>query len=426
MGYIHDGYIGGIKGARWARETYRNKYHRMPPISRRKHVTTLSKYQHSTRNKRLSIATKRRKVNSGPMSSRRMSSIRGVARSTTRSVASKTLSRKGQFKKRKGVKVTRQFRAKVNKALAVKEVSGFYQETLTKRMSTPVDCGQSVDYVVDYSNLNYQMFDYQSVLNAASVLWNNKTPIAPFSRAMTDAGNFDKNNIKIHVKKSWATTRMINNSSRRKNLKVYEFASKGQSTLDPLAYWQQNIVENVSHDVARTNYAVTELFATPSMCPNFNQQFKVSCKEYILEAGQSVIHNTQGPTDTIYDFEKNQVPGSITVLGDLQVSKMNRWLIFVHYNDIVGTTFAEFGRYTAAVSFNPHGLICETTFYYSMTMPEQTGFTYNNPVVPGSVDTLDKRKHTYFIKNWFTAQSASVIEHVDVLNPIADVTNTDG
>jgi len=448
LGYIHDNLRGGVYGQHLAKLAYRKRYSKrginrtlvkkgflkysptMAPIGKKRFRKDysrnpfISKKGKPTSSRSLGNINKKiqqtlRNLRARQSAKRGAVSLNNAAPGSVRHVASKVKSTKGLYKRRDKVHVTKEFKDKVAAALVSKEIGGWFQETVCNRMSVPPDNMQAIDYAVPNYNTGLAFFDTSSVLNAASVLWNGKTNVVPgASRTLTEAGNFNKNTIKINVRNSYAKLRLRNNSSRIKYLKVYEFQSKGNAELDPYAWWVGNTQANAINEVARFGYLVSELFASPGMCPEFKNQWTTAVKEYVMEPGQETTHFVQGPSNKVYDYEKFQVPGSpVSVAGDPPITKHVRFVMIVHYNDIVGTVGGSFGRYTdSAGTSDPFGLICECTTYYNLGMPEQTGFKYPASTIAGVVQPNTLRRHTYYMRTWFGVQQGAVAR-VDEVAP---------
>lgn len=382
-------------------------------------------------------STKRKR--SAPTKANRAGGRRApVAASLNTRLASKKLVKRGKvgFKKTKSVKVNKVFKAKVAKSLEPKRVSAFCESRDFQYVRNELDNAQTLFYlgkgsnlagesVLDGNNQKYDVpwfFDPLRVMDLASVAFNKK---AGSSRnvAFADAGNFDVTTAcpKIHVKKSWVTFQIKNNTERTYYLKLYVIApKKSQGTLDFYTQWSQSFTDennrfvNISNPVRTARTLDTSPFLNEAMRTNF--QFSVV--DVTLEPGQAFDYVLPGPQDFVYDYGKYFVKAAYEGL-----QKMMRTVFVTGQLDMQ----INYGASAAATSsirsgqpaYNSNGtavggLSVEYREFYDITMPEIAGGTTK---AVGAVTQLQLRQDVKVFNDYFTTAVNANDLRIDAENP---------
>lgn len=390
----------------------------------------------------------------------------------------------------KKVKVSKSFKQKVRKAVESKEPYGFYQETFTGSFrqdindlqvcamipqDDSVDLSYSGGVIHNHTTYpNYArsdgcngiMFDPSRYLNAASILWKEKPSILSYY-SMTDTTNFDPRSSLIHVRKSWAKITLRNNTLRGYTVKLF-ICSPNQirtTNLSPLEEWAL-IDQNLKQSTATTgtagiiNKATTGVFQDtrhteigydPRHLPEWKKWWGADVTTYYLEPGEMITHTVPGPQEKLLRYQKFLSPANSPSPGVLLNSqKFTKWAMAVAYPDLVaaptvagsGTAVTGWvGRLidvtgpasnssgtTTAPAKNEHSILFETTMYYELSMPEQTGGRVDTTLLPANVQFDNTERHDAFAIRYFTnsvavagAQTTGIRR--DEMNPVVDETD---
>lgn len=351
------------------------------------------------------------------------------------------------FRKEKKVKVSRVFRAKVNKALVPRRTNAFCELRDTQYVRCELDQKQMLFYLgfestsentlvdgncVNTTNTPWH-FTPARVLDLASHAFNFKTSVS-INPALGNTDMFitSTKNIKIHVKKSWVTYQIRNATERPYYMKIFVVAPKKQSeaNTNSLVFdsWKEAIDNEISQSIVKSDpeTSIRQMDLKPTAFAIMKQLYKFSETSVTVEPGQVFDFNLPGPEDFTYDFSKYWNPNGATdgvVYQELQ--KMCRTVIVtavpdlsINYdtNDTAGTVYCiRAGNPTlnTASGQNVVGGICvEYRAFYDITMPEQTGFVY--PAAPGTqVQPLNFRQSVKVYKNFFDVDAGSIDARVD-------------
>ena len=393
LGYIEN----NIKGANRRIKDYRN-YRTMAPLRTPKSLSSRHKpYRSSTPARRHSISGTP-VYSAKSVSSRRSStasSMSGISRAST-AISRKsnyaegsrgsnfTVGAKGKkrvkalHKRVKRVKVTRKLRAKINKVLEGKDPHGFYQAIGYSNIKEPGSHAQSVGLISvqgTVDGVDGTWFSPTQVNHAASILWNNKTPIP--SIGFADPGNFNWNNIRINVIKQWGTIKFRNNAQRNMNVNLYTCVRKtnGQST-SASAEWNNGLSQDVTSNVnvaGQTGFVTpTTLYATPAMSKSFGKNWDVETTKIYIKPGEEYVHTFQGPSK-MYDYRKfwsgsvnwNYPKGTVAMMYT------------AHMDLLAGSTSGvdRAGQLTLAANIGQK-LLYETNYYCKIEVPLQAGITW--------------------------------------------------
>lgn len=278
--------------------------------------------------------------------------------------------KKVQFKKRPPVKITKKFKDKIEKALEPKMPNGYYWNIFVDTFGTPTnDNEQYTQMLCKVGNPTQgQFFSPLQILDAASILWNGKLIVS--NPAFGDTNMFAPTSTKVFCKDAWVDVKMRNNTQRSFTFIIYECAPKNDETLDPYVTWNRSITSEFANGVIKGGMANGSLYNSPTQFKEFNQAFKVAKRKFVLQPGQIYEFKVQGPQNYTYDFAKyteESVPKN--------AQKMCRYLMSVHYVDLVTGSTAGAGRMKASAAQDLlDDIIVETTQHYRLGMPAQTGW----------------------------------------------------
>jgi len=351
--------------------------------------------------------SKRKKVRYASRSGGRSgSSVPKAAQLNTRLAvlerASRKKARKVAFKKTKKVKVTKGFKTKVTKALEPKRINGLFEVSDTQYVRQELDNKQGFFYlgkgsdadvfsgtfsgIVPLGQKNLYdcpwFFDPLRVMQLASWGWNN---LGSLSRNVNPLASdmFDMTKgLKIHVKKSWVTFNIKNNSERTWYLKLWVVAPrKGASTrIGLLQRWCESLESEYQSGVRIDQPWIYSIDENPTFTKELQNEYKFVKNEVTIEPGQSFDFNLPGPEDFTYDYEKFYTDA---VYLDLQ--KMMRTVLVtmipdlqVNFNDTTTTALTAGAVRTGQYGFNRNGskvggITIDYREFYDITMPEITG-----------------------------------------------------
>lgn len=305
--------------------------------------------------------------------------------------------------RRKSVKVTSSFKRKVQKVLDSYKIKGNWMEIQTG-LRRFVNSDDNIQISTELGD----NFSYPLVLDAASVLWNGKTPT--LDKAVTNAKNFPVRTTKIYVEDAYTVYTFRNNSRRTYHMKIFSCKSKDLTlSVTALGAWVNTMAAEAVVD--GSNVALntpSTLYADPRYYPNWNALWSAQVTTVVLEPGQSYVYRLQGPQKKLFDFPKYQQAGYVAT-----GQKDFRNCFFTCYPDLVTTNTGSAGRY---IDNDPgedisSGIVYETKRVYKLCMPEQTGM--DNPA--NIVNNM--RKYTTGIQNWTLGQTGTV-RRIDDENPV--------
>nr|WAE42864.1 MAG: capsid protein [Cressdnaviricota sp.] len=329
-------------------------------------------------------------------------------------------------RRKKGVKVSPAFKAKVIAATNSKMVSGYkedvyYQATFGSALNQQTVGFNTALGVTAAPSLWSFLPNY--FLDAVSCLFHDKFVANNWSYSSGpgiagDMGNLGNNdNLKFYVQDSYEVYHWKNNTNRGLKLKLYECAPKRVSMstatpptgggemdalLTPTAYWS-NAMGTDTNSLFNLQ-AVTPAFLglAPSQSPTFVQGYKTGMTEVFLEPGSTYTYKLQGPSNLDVDFMKYYVNGT---LQDIQ--KYCRFVMPVVSSELcvdTGTGSSTiFGRMPWAQNAATGNVLgCERKLYCKIKMPEQTGFVLgaNGTVATGGTQDLNLRKNCFIATNW--------------------------
>lgn len=363
-----------------------------------------------------------------------------VGNNNTRVTQSKNPKRRDQkrvrFRKIKRVKINRKFKAKVQKALTPQRVSGFAQFIDVQYLRYEPNNAQFVAYLgmgsdslVTIGNLNKYtvpwFFGPLRVLDTASVLFNSKGA-ADKDVAFANPNMFkvDTGNPKFHVKKSWVTFQIKNNTERTAYLKLHLIGPKNTSdeTLDIATLWKDALTAETTAKV-QTGAAinVNTMYSSPRACKQFRDLFNFAVTKVTLEPGQTYEYKIAGPEDFTYDYSKYFKGTSYQNLH-----KMMRTCLVTGYFDLqvnygtgsnaLNTRALRAGQNAYNLDGTQVGGICvEYREFYDITMPEITG---GLGVGIGAAEPLTNRQDVKLFQSFEPSSALFGNEmRVDAVNP---------
>lgn len=366
------------------------------------------------------------------------------------SVAHKRTKKGFKAKKRKYVKVTPQFKKKVNQVLLGKKVTGTARLVLIggysdMRPNTAIT--QRVSPLplprVD-TRATGCLFGWEQIMYMASRLWNGRLRPATsdLAQLFNETGNFSvgvyNNSIptgfSVEVTSLKARTVWRNNSKTAHQVVLYVCKPKHQrrdiqTTLDgkPILEWNTQMGMEISAKVnggVTTNAltksqginrgaAPTDLYATPGICKGFSKLWNYDQFKFTLEPGQEHTHWIQGD-EKVYDFAKmyKKTDDSNSV-EFCNIQPSDRHIFYTSTprmsTYITGTPGVAYSGWTGEP--DGYGVDIYTEIYCVMKMPETAGSNITIPATTGNataeinyIQPITERKRGYFVDT-FTAQA---------------------
>lgn len=185
---------------------------------------------------------------------------------------------------------------------------------------------------------------------------------------------------------------------------------------------------------------ISDLFRMPSSCRTFNNLFKVEYVKFFLQPGQVVTHTLQGPKAIEIDMAKSYANATL-----INIQKYSRNVSFIGYNspnalstfNPTGTDLKDAvpGRWADQIDNLDAGfsIFVERSDHYSLSIPDQIGFTYPATFTGSSTQNLDRRvsrelNHVWDVPGIPVAvtvpPSLKTVVDLSVMNPQAPVTST--
>lgn len=314
--------------------------------------------------------------------------------------------RKADHKKKRRERVSRRFRKKVKIATKDYFPSGFYQEITVGKFTFNGD--QQVVYNcppfptatrtgVSSDGMSSCHFTPTQILDAASILWNNKTPSQ--TKTVNDAGNFNPEQAKIEIRNCFSMIKLKNNTQRLANLImcIGDPKSTKSTTQNFLDTWTNSLIADSTTGPSGPNVqdiSTNTLYNAPGLNPSVRAEYKISRTKIKLEPGQEFNFHMQGPQNETLHMKKFYRGGTY----QNQSSKYTRQLIIIAYPDMLGCADSTVHRTGSATTTTP-GILVECSQYYNLTMPDTAGWDNTVGVLPATV-TLEMRRPAYAIRNF--------------------------
>lgn len=323
-------------------------------------------------------------------------------------------------KKDKVVKITRNFKKKVDAALTKSNPTGYYQERYYQKFK-PEDFRQVIadlgggNYLGQFglSNSTLHFFDPIRVIDAASVLFNNKAPVGT-NKTLADANNFDPLSFECEVTRQWVEINIKNNSARNIEVRLWTWElKKPQVNNGSAANFGTEWIASFAREASATDGKINQLSigadtigASPSMSPAMRERFAIEEKIILLEAGKYFKHTIQGPR------KKYNFPSFGLASGFNNAQKGNKGVCMAIMVDNTSTsTFGagNSGRVTDIAAADGFGILTETIYNYVIKVPDQAGFQYPASTALGTMQTLKQKRHgPYAIQIWNNPGAATI------------------
>jgi len=327
-------------------------------------------------------------------------------------------------KKPKVVKVSKAFKKKVTAALSEKKNTGYLEQSAFI-FADNIVTNEQFSFYVGPGPAFVGCFSPIRVLDAASVLWNNKVAALDPSAV---ANMYDNKGTKITVLRQWMDVQVKNNTLRKKHLTVRVFTgrTKADYDLNPLAEWSAALLADslggsaVGNEImAPLNQVATTVAyvgLSPKNTKRMRDKFKWTENVYILEPGQDFEASVEGPAMT-YDYSNYWNADVVAAIPENV--KPTSWVMFTIYNDIVQDSAGLVGRITDVATV-AEGLLIATKACYRLEKPDVVGFS---PVVAPAIGVeqpLNLAVSPYNYKTYSMGAYGPPIR-VDEQNPVAVV-----
>ncbi len=463
LGYIH----GGTKGAYLGAKAYGrfSSKKTMAPIQKRKRVS--KNFPHT---KRARIGPK---IKSGKFvhnTGRKFAKPRTInTMQRNHRAVRKTIGRgkvKGIVHRKRSLKITRIFRKKVKKVVAGSQHFGTHysvrqgtigMRTINSSTATTTNTGAQGGYndqvtftqVPDEASSNcrcwfstpleseggikngdeWQFFTPMKIIDAASVLWNQKVAANAYS---TQTGNLNTvhngstgvqvvgtntdmniSGLKINVSNAYVKMTLKNNCQRAMVIEVYKCVPTANN---PNNLALTTFADAIDAEVDGTNTHIistvgtgshtgsTTLLNMPGVEPNqfaaFRSEWKYEKVSIKIAPGEVTSLFFQGPRDYLLDYDK------LNKGGDSVQHLASRWTTM----NVMMSVLPDLVFSTAGASGNPgqtgrffqnqlalteivNPISIEWTEVYSLKMPDIVGFQHGAAADAGVMYTLNKRVH---------------------------------
>lgn len=306
----------------------------------------------------------------------------------------------------------------------------------------------------------WQFFSPLKLLDAASVLWNQKTASRDYTgqsgnlntvhngttgvEVVGTAAAPEIQGLKIHVSNAYVKMTMKNNSQRHMLVEVYKCVPK---TIAPLALALSTFAAAIDRAVDGTNTSICSVVSVgsvdsvsallnmpgvePNQFPSFNTEWKYEKVKIKIAPGETTSLFFQGPKDYILDYDKvNKGNENIQGLAYKHTTMNVMMSVTPDLQFSTATPSGASGRWFQNIAL--HSLIgdvisLEMTEVYNLKMPEIIGFQ-NGPATDAGerMYTLNKRLNRRAYAN-FVSQHTSGADPVytgfDVENPADGTTD---
>lgn len=319
-------------------------------------------------------------------------------------------------------------RAAIKKMIAGYDIKGTYRKVLgsfhwyggVPSYGVTFDNKQKVEYT-----RLAEPFGPDNIIDAASILWNNKTPDASGLPANSLPDSYEPRALKLHVRNAYMKTTFKNNSKRAYHYKIYTCRPKrADVNFDPRGDWDVQLQANVETIIptdAGSNvlsHNLEELGVTPKILPGWNSNWKCDVVTVVLQPGQTYTHYMQGPKDMEMDFAKFYQGGDYQ-----KVQKFSAFLLCVYYGDLVGTSAGAVGHYeeigdTADNTYDGLGVLVRQEVVYNLSMPELAGFKGTGGVAGAGVSVRNtQRRYAYASKFFMDPRGSGTVRRIDDEDP---------
>jgi len=313
----------------------------------------------------------------------------------------------GGNKRQKVAKLKPDVKRAIKKLLMPGAITGRFHKKVVSRLwfGGTSSFGGSFDnkQKVEYLSVPFA-FSPASIMEAASILWNNKPAPGSSIPVYDIATDFTKEGFRVGVIDSSCVVTLRNNSKRAYKMRLFNSQPKKCTDIEPLGDLSGQLAEldegtnpqNSGGNVFSVNRE--KLGLHPNLVPGFTRNWQSEIVELILQPGQTYVWTVQGPRNLEVDFNKFLNGGNY-----IEQQKFMRYMWVIYHTDLISTIgsggsegqpgyFAEVGDINAT-QYDGHGVSVDQTFHYHMKMPEQAGFQFTTTAVGATQEQrLNKRR----------------------------------
>lgn len=314
--------------------------------------------------------------------------------------------RYGKYNEHKGkkrIKVSRPLRQKIKKVVKSYFPSGFYHEIVYDRFTFNADQNSVRECPLSLNSDGIQgaFFTPTQIADAAAVLFNNKTPT--LNKDFNDPNHFDSKNAKYEINNCFVVIKVKNNTQRLANVTFHTAQPRSMTSSTAFGLLDSFTTALTTNDPTVegiTGQNVLDispqtLYASPGIDPSMRKNFKLGKEKVKLLPGQEYNYQFQGPRNTTLNMSRLWRNGLYRGLD----TKLSRLMYISAYPDMLGSSGDPSTVHRVGSGDDPSlALLFEFNYYYSIKMPDTTGFVTNPN--PNATQTLAMRRPAYAIKNW--------------------------
>lgn len=358
----------------------------------------------------------------------------------------KKRSRKVLKKRSKRVKVSREFKKKVNVALEGTHYKGQFTRH-SHRSLYQSNAVNKIQWCTGQATaaLKYYTASPLQIIDAASVLWFKK---AQSNNWATLTGNMNVASMKIRVRDCTSEYTMVNNKERQMTYFVYEMMCNQDTNDDPIDDWnallttdyydptdpRPNIgLEHVTNAIDDTTLAVqlsnmynTNTGPLPEFFSEWRKKWKFKKSKFILEPGEKFTYTVStGP----FIFDPLRAYGPDSTVSWKMKKGMTKSVMFSYHPEVTFALDGHYGMDNDKPSFVAAAPITQGSLHdhllvknlYKLEMPESVQGL--DPVVAGDPVISSNRHNAYawFYQYDMTARDPATEiqpdEHMDESNP---------
>jgi len=417
LGYIHDNSRGAYFGWNYGYNRGKLLNYNLPKkkmtviprtfrkrtVARAARILTPLRTPQPRVGRRMSMSSvrSRRSSNSSGSTSYNLTRVRHAG-------ATNVIVKKRGVKRKKGVTVSKNLRAKIHKVMENDALKGRTQEITYNSLSFPA-LDSNKQTVVDLTSMNTGLlnphFSRSKVMDAASVLWNEKVQ----AETKTTVGDFDNNKLKVKVVDCDVRYNIKNNTQRKIYMEMMDCYPKNQNiTESPTSVWFQEATKNnLLQGPNQNNVLPAELYTHPNMLHSFKDHYRVVTTRYELCPGGEASHIVKGPQNKVFDFTKFWHAGTFRNLHSDSC-----FTVVKYYTDLVGSEGGPHGRFNQGETGTQlkYRILFEVINRFTLEMPEQTGLIVpSGGAVANTVIPLGQRQWSYAMKTYGLTPTGSIV-----------------
>lgn len=309
--------------------------------------------------------------------------------------------------RRKTTRVSRPLRRKIKKVIDSTNPNGYFHEISVS--STTLLQNQQRVFEPNQQTTDFQAgwhFTPSQFLNAASVLWNNKSITANIG--INDSNNFNNETLQVYVKNSWYVCRIKNNSQH--TVTVTPIVCQPKKIVGDTASvsWAAELANQLVIPTGENpgSNTINHLYIHPKFSSGMNRYWKFTTSKIVLEPGQEYRYTCQGPSEKMLKFA-NYWDGNIFKNNQPFASN----IMFLIHGDLQSDANADPVR---SVNSGVGAILFENSHHYSLEMPEQTGW-HESGALPAVVASDLRRRATIFFNH--TPDPVGAVTQIDEDNP---------